>query len=208
MRGTHVRQQQKRCSQKTAGQRQINAGFFLIQCTSTEATELAGGKDWILNEVLRRSTALEDANPLPHNPENYILRIPENPHPLLQAMLPGPVTPAFDHATTVGHEIDQFPSVVPSPPFKVPEEPYECRQVTKLQLAKWRNKPELIYQKLFVSITDGEEEVFRLVSFADSSERARTFYVQMAEDDEAFAFSGQSFFDLLAESKSLRIVQQ
>ncbi|KAJ6469727.1 hypothetical protein C8R47DRAFT_1325416 [Mycena vitilis] len=194
----------KDCQTATDHLEASNASMFLIRCTNRDADELDGGHGWVFNEVLRKSKALEDANPLPHNPEDYIIRIPENPHPLLQAMLPGPVAPNVDNSNATV-DIIQQQDIINCPPFEAPDEPYEYRQVNRLTLAKWRKRPEQLYGKIFVSINDGEEDLFRLDSFVDSRRSGKIFYVQMVGDDDGLAFSEQSFFDLLAESR--RVVQ-
>ncbi|KAJ6469729.1 hypothetical protein C8R47DRAFT_1200605 [Mycena vitilis] len=200
----------KDCQTATDHLEASNASLFLARMINREAEELDGGRDWIYNEVCRKSTALRCANPLPYNPEDYVLRIPENPHPLLQAMLPGPVAPVAPEAPEAPVapeaadaivEITQHQDVIRCLPFEAPDEPYEYRQINRLTLAKWRKHPEQLYGKIFVSDNDGEEDLFRVDSFVNSHDSTKIFYVQMVEDEDGLAFSEQSFFDLLAQSR-------
>lgn len=76
--------------------------------------------------------------------------------------------------------------------------------VTAAEVAAWKNDPQPLLDGGAVFVEDGQEEGYRVHSFTTftkGGEMDRMFYVQVAEDDEAYAYTSDFFFDMLAKSE-------
>ncbi|KAJ6469804.1 hypothetical protein C8R47DRAFT_769045 [Mycena vitilis] len=192
----------KKCATSVDHLEAVNAALFLIRCLRDDANNQATGRDWVLDEVLKKSTALEDANPFTRAPEDAILKIPAHPNSALRALLDAPVVPEEDNSL---NGIVRHPDVIRCSPFKAPVGPHTTSSINRLLIAKWKKHPGQLYGKHFICENEGDEDIWWLDSFVDFSESGKIFYVQLADDEDGLAFPESDFFGLLAESKLIKL---
>lgn len=80
--------------------------------------------------------------------------------------------------------------------------------VTLEELTNWKQNPDPLLGNTFVapSVNVGEDdEIFKVIAFSTIFGGEKLFYLQYADDDEAYAFQVDYFFDLLEKAARVMV---
>jgi hypothetical protein len=75
--------------------------------------------------------------------------------------------------------------------------------VTLDELTNWKENPDPLLGNFFVAPSENvgeDDEFFRVMAFSAVFEGEKLFYLQYADEDEAYAFRVDHFFELLEKA--------
>ncbi|KAJ6541937.1 hypothetical protein B0H19DRAFT_1239641 [Mycena capillaripes] len=193
----------------------ISASMFLVSVLGYRAAEMG---EHVRLEMIRLHTQMFDNDPPVPDPAGYNLP-PGFDVNSFSVGIGAPRSAAVEHhwqrlaAEEDADPSSHFPNTLHiSKPLSWDELSELPRvAVTSTDATGWKNDPQpLLDGAVFLDPDgmDGEPEPFRVHSFTTflkGAEIQHMFYVQLAEDDEAYAYTSDHFFEMLAKSE--RVVQ-